>query len=567
MASPATTTTPLPPPPREPTTAHAYLLPILSLLSILILIVPFIFHLRARNTGACALIAYLTLFNLMVFTNILIWHDNNFADWWDGAILCDIEVKLTWPITVGVAASTMAITRSLAIVLDVENAELNPSKAQRRRKVLVDLAICFAVPLLIVGLHHVVHNRRYLIVAIGGCTDSYSGSWVSILIIWIWPLVFTLINVYYAALVLTRLHRHRYSISTILSTHSLNTSHFLRLLLLSLLLLLIYLPINIYYFYINLSQPLEPFSWAAVHDPAVWAVIPYVPAKGVFTFDRYVPVAMAGFVFAFFGVGTEARRIYAVIFVAVGLGVCFPRLLRERRPSVDEGGRGGWLDKLSLVAVGKRYLARFGSREGSQAATEMTSTTTRTSSSRKPSAAGFEEEDIAAAAPPSFTFQTSHASSSSPPPSISPITTTTTVAATASPFPPHKPSLLTRLLTSLHISPRRGNGTTGAGGRGAGGAGTNRATSSTRGADTDMEMDTETHDLVHRQGSRTHVWSPRSLVPGDQGAGGGEGGRGDGRFERLGSVGSEGTEGTDGLGVGEGEVKVRTRVGVRVERV
>ncbi|OBT99484.1 a-factor receptor [Pseudogymnoascus verrucosus] len=316
MASPASPTTPLPAPPHEPTTAHAYLLPILSLLSILILIVPFIFHLRARNTGACALIFYLTLFNLMVFINALLWPDNNFSTWWDGAILCDIEVKIMWPITVGVAASTMAITRSLARVLDVENAELNPSRARKRRRVWVDLGICFAVPLLIVGLHHVVHNRRYLIVAIGGCTDSYSGSWPSILIIWIWPLVFTLVNVYYAALVLTRLHRHRSTISTILTTHSLTASRFLRLLLLSLLLLLLYLPLNIYFFYINLSQPLEPYSWSAVHDPAVWAVIPYVPAKGVFTFDRYVPVAMAGFVFVFFGVGEEARRIYAR--VAVG---------------------------------------------------------------------------------------------------------------------------------------------------------------------------------------------------------------------------------------------------------
>ncbi|OBT49504.1 hypothetical protein VE04_10161, partial [Pseudogymnoascus sp. 24MN13] len=72
----------------------------------------------------------------MVFINALLWPDNNFSTWWDGAILCDIEVKIVWPITVGVAASTMAITRSpLARVLDVENAELNPSRARKRRRV------------------------------------------------------------------------------------------------------------------------------------------------------------------------------------------------------------------------------------------------------------------------------------------------------------------------------------------------------------------------------------------------------------------------------------------------
>ncbi|KFX92788.1 hypothetical protein V490_05181 [Pseudogymnoascus sp. VKM F-3557] len=370
MASPANPNVPALP--REPTTAHAYTLPILSLLGILILIVPFIYHLRARNTGACALIFYLCIFNLMVFVNVLIWPDNNFSDWWSGEVLCDIEVKITWPITVGVASSTLAITRSLAMVLDVDNANLNPSRGQKRRKVLVDLAICFAVPLLIVGLHHIVHRRRYIIVAIGGCTDSYHNSWPTVVIIWIWPLVFTLINVYYAGLVISRLHRHRSSISSILSSHSLNTSRFLRLFIMSLLLLLIYLPLNIFWFYANISQsiPLEPYSWAAAHDAATWNVIPYLPAIGVFTFDRYVPAAMALFVFAFFGTGTEARRIYAGIATACGLAKCFTRLKQERRPSKD-AGEGGWLERLSLVAVGKRYFAKLSSRGGSRDATEM----------------------------------------------------------------------------------------------------------------------------------------------------------------------------------------------------
>ena len=72
-----------------------------------------------------------------------------------------------------------------------------------------------------------------------------------------------------------------------------------------------------------------------------------------------------------------------------------------------------------------------------------------------------------------------------------------------------------------------------------------------------MEMETEDHDLGH-PGSRTHVWSPRAPGTLDDGAEP----RGGGRFERLGSVASEGTD-----GVGEGEVKVKTRVGVMVESV
>ncbi|KFY12473.1 hypothetical protein V492_03848, partial [Pseudogymnoascus sp. VKM F-4246] len=307
----------------------------------------------------------------MILVNVLIWPDNNFSDWWDGVVLCDIEVKIFWPMTVGIAASTMAITRSLAAVLDVENAELNPSRGVKRRRMLVDLAICYAVPLLIVGLHHIVHNRRYSIVAIGGCLDDYSLSWPTILIIYIWPLIFTLINVYYVVLVITRLRRHRTSISSILSAQSLNASRFLRLFIMSLFLLLLYLPLNLYFFYVNLSQPLHPYSWDKEHDPETWNDILYSPAIGIFTFDRYIPPAMAVFVFVFFGMGTEARRIYTAIAVGCGLGWCFPCLLRERRPSTDGSAAGGsgWMDKLSLVSVGKRYLAKISSR-GSHAATE-----------------------------------------------------------------------------------------------------------------------------------------------------------------------------------------------------
>ncbi|OBT61629.1 hypothetical protein VE03_08839 [Pseudogymnoascus sp. 23342-1-I1] len=522
MASPANSTLPMPPL-REPTTAHAYILPTISLLSILLLIVPFILHLRARNTGACALIGYLCLFNLMAFVNVLIWPDNNIGDWWDGAVLCDIEVKIFWPVTVGVAASTMAITRSLAIVLDVENADLNPSRGQKRRKLLVDLAICFAVPVIIAGLHVIVHTHRYIIVAIGGCTDSYFGSWATIIIIFIWPLVFTLISVFYAGLVITRLHRHRSSISTILGTHSLNPSRFLRLFILSLLLLFLYLPLNIFFFYTNVAQHREPYSWHRVHPPS-WGLVPYLPAMGIFTFDRYVPVVMAVFVFAFFGTGTEARRIYAAIGIAVGLGSCFPRLLQERRPSTDGvGEKRGWMDKLSLVSLGKRYFAKFSSR-GSEAATEMTSAT-GTSSSRKPSAVAIENA--------SFTFQTS-SYASSPPRSVSPSTLPAPAAVT--------PSLLSRLLSFLHISrPSTAGGAPNP---------TSSTATGTGGMGGLSGMDEEDRDLVSA-GSRTHLWSPRALGPvegpaGEPGQGLGPGGI----FERLGSVGSEGT-----------------RVGVRVECV
>jgi pheromone a factor receptor len=199
MASNTTTTVDLSKLPRVPTTAHAIIMPIVALTGIIILIVPLIFHWRARNTGAWALIGYLIVFNFFVFINVLIWPDENYVDWWNGTGLCDIEVKLLWPITIGIAAATMSITRSLAIVLDVDRSDINPTKSQRRRKLLIDLAICFGLPIIVIGLLYIVQVNRYYILAIGGCIDAYDNSWPTIVIAYIWPLVLVLINLVYAS--------------------------------------------------------------------------------------------------------------------------------------------------------------------------------------------------------------------------------------------------------------------------------------------------------------------------------------------------------------------------------
>src|SRR5690554_1930781 len=140
-------------------------------------------------------------------------------------------------------------------------------------------------------------------------------------------------NLSHLVLLIIRIRRHRESITSILSAQSLDSSRFIRLFIMSMLLLLIYLPVVSYLFYMNLSQEFSPYVWDVVHDPETWGDVLYLPAMGVFTFDQYIPGAMALFVFAFFGMGTEARRIYKSIAVACGLAHCFPQLLNDRRSS------------------------------------------------------------------------------------------------------------------------------------------------------------------------------------------------------------------------------------------
>lgn len=147
-----------------------------------------------------------------------------------------------------------------------------------------------------------------------------------------------------------------------------NTTRFLRLFILSLLLLLTYLPIQIYLFYINVNIAWVPFRWSRVHNPATWNTVIYLPAQGPYTFDRYIRGAMALFVFAFFGMGSEATNLYRATAAKLGFARCFPGLLRERRPSADSAAdeEVGWLGKLSLVRLGKRYFERWSRSAGTE---------------------------------------------------------------------------------------------------------------------------------------------------------------------------------------------------------
>jgi hypothetical protein len=127
----------------------------------------------------------------------------------------------------------------------------------------------------------------------------------------------------------------------------------------SLSLVLIYTPISIWFFYINVNIPLTTYRWDEVHNSVTSNSVVYLPAQGPYTFDHYIPGAMAIFVFVFFGMGEDATNIYQAISVKCGLGYCFPSLLRERRRSREEGKKTSWLGKLSLVMVGKKYFDKF----------------------------------------------------------------------------------------------------------------------------------------------------------------------------------------------------------------
>jgi hypothetical protein len=177
--------------------ASAIILPIFACFGILSTLPPIIWHARNRNIAACGLIFWTVIGNFFSFTNALIWPTNDVSTWWNGAGFCDIQAKLQWPIITGGAGALCAIMRNLAIVIDVDRAQIRPSKAQRRRAVTVDLLFCLAYPVFFMGIHYVIQPNRYNIITISGCDASYDNSWPTIALALVWPPIFSIATSYY----------------------------------------------------------------------------------------------------------------------------------------------------------------------------------------------------------------------------------------------------------------------------------------------------------------------------------------------------------------------------------
>lgn len=176
----------------------AIVLATLSLLFALLIIPPMLWHCSNRNIGATSLIFWLLILNLQDFLNAILWSHDNIEHWFDGNVLCDIEVKITIAVTVGVPSSVACVLRALAKVMDTERVSLGLTKGQRRRGYAIDLLWCAGFPALQMFFHYIVQTRRYYIVGIAGCTPANSRSWVTDLLIVAPQVVWTVVGCYYA---------------------------------------------------------------------------------------------------------------------------------------------------------------------------------------------------------------------------------------------------------------------------------------------------------------------------------------------------------------------------------
>ncbi|KAI0857412.1 pheromone A receptor-domain-containing protein [Xylaria cubensis] len=326
---------------------------ILAFASILVSWVPFRLLVRNGEFAAVVFIVDVATINLITIVNSVIWHDDDWSTWWDGAGLCDIEVYLIAPLQTIYAASIFTIMYHLAQQVKVTGAARG--RSERTRRNLIQAAIIFPVPLVQLIFTWFDLAQRYIIGTLIGCSAVYDASWPKILVYDAPPAVFALLAVPYAVLLWRRYHAITKQAQGILKSDgeaSIRANRTRRRLYnMSLSILVVYVPIMIYFLVCNIKDTLPSYKaydynrmhWSATPYP--WETILFVPSwiipSDVIN-QPWISIATTVVIMAFFGMTIEARQIYRQYAGYLRLQTCFQKLKwkRDQDPSLrDENGK------------------------------------------------------------------------------------------------------------------------------------------------------------------------------------------------------------------------------------
>ncbi|GAB7360314.1 hypothetical protein MBLNU230_g8071t1 [Neophaeotheca triangularis] len=318
-------------PSSAPPYSSAIALAFFSLLLVFLITPSATWHVRNRNIGASSLVIIVLIKNFMSFLNAVIWPADNLSAWFSGHGLCDIQVKIQVASHVLIPAAAACMLRALARVMDTNRTTLGLSKSQKRKDMAIELVLCLGLPLLQMLAHYIVQPSRYYVYGIAGCVPTVDSSWPTVVLVLLPPVFLTIIDAYYAILIIIRLSKYRRAFTSIMANSNMTKSRFMRLFLICLVVIFASIPAQVYVFYTVLQWDWLPFSWSAIHSAEGWSEIVMIPSDGTIFYDRYIWLGEGIVMFLLFGVGKDAFKMYKNGMLAMGFGKCMPWLRADQR--------------------------------------------------------------------------------------------------------------------------------------------------------------------------------------------------------------------------------------------
>ncbi|EGN92611.1 hypothetical protein SERLA73DRAFT_65479 [Serpula lacrymans var. lacrymans S7.3] len=235
-------------------------IPVVSFICAALVLVPLPCHLRARNIATVSIIAWLFVVNVIYAIDAIVWSNNSriIAPVW-----CDITSTLITGVHIALPAACLCICIHLEQIASFSQVATPVAK---RRRIIFESLMCFGLPLVYIALHFIVQSHRFDVFEGFGCRPTTFTSIPAIFLVWIPPLFLSLATLVHAGLS----WRHflcrgiQFARCGYGSPLSLTSSHYIRLVVISVaevVWVLIVISVEMRF---KLSSGLEP--WTSLSD-------------------------------------------------------------------------------------------------------------------------------------------------------------------------------------------------------------------------------------------------------------------------------------------------------------
>lgn len=285
------------------------------MLLFLILVPPMAWHCKCKNIPAISLIFWLMYNNLVTIINAAVWSGAGFYQI-SGKGYCDVVGKLNAGSSSGMVASICAMAMNLYFVLGAKETTL--IDPQSRIRLAVNVAMCWATPVVIMATNYLIQASRFIVVRYYGCNIAYDPSALTYVLYSMWPVVWLVGAMVFAGLTIFEYLRKRHDVKDILkcTNSGLDIRRFARLLIFLLLSMLVLFPVCMIYFLADVKNSRLKYSFERVHDE-YWQTITHWDFGRSFSYRPWVNNALSVITFLLFGVGTDALAIYRSAMVRI----------------------------------------------------------------------------------------------------------------------------------------------------------------------------------------------------------------------------------------------------------
>ncbi|KDQ50573.1 hypothetical protein JAAARDRAFT_141774 [Jaapia argillacea MUCL 33604] len=192
-------------------------LPTVSILCTLLLLPTLHWQWRTRDVAILSTITWLLACNLIHVINSIVWADNVVPR---VPVWCDLTTKILLGAPVAIAGACLCICQRLEFIASMRELACNGNR--KRRRTIMEFALCIVIPFVYMAFHTLVQNHRFDIIEDFGCEAAIYASAPAVILVWLPPILICITSLVYSILVLI----HAYSLHSGFSRHIANRSRF-----------------------------------------------------------------------------------------------------------------------------------------------------------------------------------------------------------------------------------------------------------------------------------------------------------------------------------------------------